>query len=146
LAKYKCYVISSDEIVLIGDRYYIKACATIINESGASISTSAFAREEESKKGMDASQLTGATSSYARKYALNGLFAIDDNKDSDTTNKGDEKEYKKERQRLDLLKEKVESCKASDDVLSIWNDNQDLKGNSEFAEMIKEKGTKLKNA
>ncbi|AWZ48432.1 recombinase [Clostridiaceae bacterium 14S0207] len=77
----------ADEILLVGDRYYIKAIATIVDiETGDKESVSAFAREEENKKGMDASQLTGSTSSYARKYALNGLFCIDDTKDSDTTN------------------------------------------------------------
>ena len=79
----------NDEVVSGGDRVYIKATATVTDiEEGGSISCSAFAREEETKKGMDASQVTGAASSYARKYALNGLFAIDDNKDSDATNDG----------------------------------------------------------
>ncbi|EPE9624002.1 ERF family protein [Escherichia coli] len=73
----------SDEIVLIGNRYYVKATATLSDGEDA-IAVTAYAREEESKKGMDASQLTGATSSYARKYALNGLFCIDDAKDPDT--------------------------------------------------------------
>ena len=73
----------SDEIVLIGNRYYVKATATL-SDGEDEISVNAYAREEESKKGMDASQLTGATSSYARKYALNGLFCIDDAKDPDT--------------------------------------------------------------
>lgn len=73
----------SDEIVLIGNRYYVKATATL-SDGEDEISVTAYAREEESKKGMDASQLTGATSSYARKYALNGLFCIDDAKDPDT--------------------------------------------------------------
>ena len=73
----------SDEIVLIGDRYYVKATATITDGEN-SHSASAMAREEESKKGMDAAQVTGATSSYARKYCLNGLFGIDDAKDADT--------------------------------------------------------------
>lgn len=73
----------SDEIILIGDRYYVKATATLTNGTD-SISSSAFARESETRTGMDVSQLTGSTSSYARKYALNGLFAIDDAKDSDT--------------------------------------------------------------
>lgn len=73
----------SDEVVLIGDRYYVKATATITD--GENIhSASAIAREEENKKGMDAAQVTGATSSYARKYCLNGLFGIDDAKDADT--------------------------------------------------------------
>jgi hypothetical protein len=75
----------SDEIVLIGDRYYVKATATISNGANTHTVTS-FAREEAEKKGMDGSQITGAASSYARKYALNGLFAIDDTKDSDETN------------------------------------------------------------
>ena len=77
----------SDDVVLVGERYYIKATVKFIcAESGEIIEASAMAREEENKKGMDSSQLTGSTSSYARKYALNGLFAIDDTKDSDTTN------------------------------------------------------------
>lgn len=73
----------SDEIVLIGDRYYVKATA-ILSDGEDSISATAFAREEKEQKGMTAGQLTGATSSYARKYALNGLFCIDDAKDPDT--------------------------------------------------------------
>lgn len=73
----------SDEVVLIGDRYYVKATATI-TDGDASHAATALAREEESKKGMDSAQVTGATSSYARKYCLNGLFGIDDSKDADT--------------------------------------------------------------
>ena len=67
----------SDEIVLVGTRFYVRATATITDGENT-YSATAYAREEESKKGMDASQLTGSTSSYARKYALNGLFCIDD--------------------------------------------------------------------
>lgn len=74
----------SDEIELIGDRFYIKAIAKLVEvETGNSYETKAYAREAESKKGMDSAQVTGATSSYARKYALNGLLAIDDTKDND---------------------------------------------------------------
>lgn len=73
----------SDEVVLIGDRHYVKATATITDGDALHTST-ALAREEESKKGMDSAQVTGATSSYARKYCLNGLFGIDDSKDADT--------------------------------------------------------------
>ena len=77
----------SDELVSIADRFYVKATAKIIDTAeGKTLSVCAFAREEESKKGMDGSQVTGASSSYARKYALNGMFAIDDTKDSDSTN------------------------------------------------------------
>ena len=98
LKKEKVVLTISDELQYIGNRYYIKATATLIDtESDATISNSAYAREEETKKGMDGSQITGASSSYARKYALNGLFGIDDNKDSDTTNiqSKEEKEDKK---------------------------------------------------
>lgn len=75
----------SDEIVLIGDRYYVKATVKVVDVvTGESVQTSALAREAAQKKGMDESQVTGTASSYARKYALNGLFAIDDNRDADT--------------------------------------------------------------
>lgn len=74
----------SDEPVLIGEWHYIKATATVTDFSGQQISTSAYARECVEKKGMDDSQITGTASSYARKYALNGLFCIDDTKDADT--------------------------------------------------------------
>ena len=102
-AKYKALLTVSDELVYMGDRYYIKATATLTNteDSGVKIynheydeitkhpiletvTNTAFAREEETKKGMDGSQITGTASSYARKYALNGLFCIDDTKDADT--------------------------------------------------------------
>lgn len=81
-----CAVLVTDEPILIGDRHYIRAIATLNCGVGEDmqISTSASAREAESKKGMDSAQVTGATSSYARKYALNGLFAIDDTKDADS--------------------------------------------------------------
>ena len=88
LAKQKCTLIITDDVVLIGNRIYVKATATIKNEKGECETTTGWAREEETKKGMDGSQITGASSSYARKCALNGLFAIDDNADSDTTNDG----------------------------------------------------------
>lgn len=79
----------TDDIELIGDRFYVKATATVVDTTdGSSLYVTAYAREEENKKGMDGSQVTGASSSYARKYALNGMFAIDDNKDSDSTNTG----------------------------------------------------------
>lgn len=83
IGKYKCVLTLSDDIIHVGDRYYVKAVATLTSEAGQ-FSVSAFAREAENKKGMDDSQVTGTASSYARKYALNGLFAIDDTKDADT--------------------------------------------------------------
>jgi len=80
-----------DDLVMIGDRYYVKATATLSNGNEHIFSTTAFARESFDKKGMDDSQITGATSSYARKYALNGLFAIDDTKDADSMDNSDHK-------------------------------------------------------
>lgn len=86
LRQQNCTLTISDDIVPVGSHFYVKATATLTNEKGETAATTAFAREEESKKGMDASQVTGAASSYARKYALNGLFAIDDTKDADALN------------------------------------------------------------
>lgn len=88
LEETKTNLVLQDEIVNIGSRYYVKATASLINLEGESFAVNSYAREEEDKKGMDGSQITGASSSYARKYALNGLFGIDDTKDSDKTNKG----------------------------------------------------------
>ena len=80
-----CVLIVSDEVEMIGTRFYVKATAALIDtENGEKISVSAYAREDENKKGMDGSQITGTASSYARKYALNGLYNIDDTKDADT--------------------------------------------------------------
>ncbi len=81
-----CTLTISDEVVLVGDRIYVKATATLTNGGNETVQTTAYAREEEIKKGMDVAQITGSASSYARKYALNGMFAIDDTKDPDATN------------------------------------------------------------
>lgn len=84
LGEQKAVLTISDEIKMVGDRYYIFATAAIVDaETGEKVEVTAQAREADSKKGMDPSQVTGATSSYARKYALNGLLAIDDTKDAD---------------------------------------------------------------
>ena len=84
----------TDEVVNVGNHNYLKATA-IITDGTISYSCTGLAREEETKKGMDSSQITGTASSYARKYALNGLFAIDDTKDSDATNDHKEEVIKK---------------------------------------------------
>lgn len=83
LAKHGLLLTITDDVVFIGERYYIKAVATV-TDGNKSISSTAYAREELSKKGMDSSQITGSASSYARKYALNGLFCIDDTRDADS--------------------------------------------------------------
>lgn len=100
--KYKATLILSDELECKGERYYIKASARLIDiEDSTSIYNTAYAREEQEKKGMDGSQITGTASSYARKYALNGLFNIDDTKDADTD------EYKQQEEGNEVINEKL---------------------------------------
>ena len=94
LLKHKCSQVISDSIELIGERYYVKAIVVLKNEQGEIETASASAREALTKKGMDESQITGASSSYARKYALNGLYGIDDTKDADSTNTHGKEEAK----------------------------------------------------
>ena len=90
LYKYKATLVINDDIVLIGDRFYVKATSKITDiETGECVESTAFAREDESQKGMSSAQVTGSVSSYARKYSMNALFAIDDNKDADATNTHD---------------------------------------------------------
>lgn len=128
-----CTLTISDEIVMIGTRYYVRATATIKNANGET--ETAYAREDESKKGMDASQITGSTSSYARKYALNGLFCIDDTKDSDSLNNEcqSNNQLEKDNRKLlpkekfndeDLMKwiyQKLEKAKSENKRLSLSN-------------------------
>lgn len=122
----------SDTIINVGDRYYIKATATLSNGK-ETWSTDGYAREEESKKGMDGSQVTGASSSYARKYALNGLFALDDTKDSDATNTHG-KEPAKEAPKpsvsisaaeLGEVKRLLDECQTMETLKEIWDDIED---------------------
>lgn len=108
-----CIVTLSDTIVEVGGRIYVKATATITDGEGA-VSTDSYAREAEDKKGMDTAQITGSASSYARKYALNGLFCIDDTKDDDTRENTDTKRI--------LVKTREETNKASSgDIVRIAN-------------------------
>ena len=103
LFKNNCALLISDEIVQVADRVYVKATAMLIDENNEELPIKVYgwAREEEVKKGMDAAQITGSASSYARKYALNGLFAIDDTKDADSTN--DHKDEVGEEKRMKLI-------------------------------------------
>lgn len=127
LKETNCTVILTDEMILLGDRFYVKATATIKNSSGESESASAFAREELSKKGQDASQTTGSASSYARKYALGGLFAVDDGRDADSQPnspiaqdkiKGD---YDKAIKKIDGCKTRAELQAVNEKFSSLWN-------------------------
>lgn len=113
LFKHQSALLISDEIVQVGDRIYVKATAMLVDElSEDRISVSGWAREEEVKKGMDAAQITGSASSYARKYALNGLFAIDDTKDADSTNEHKDEVGEEKRMKLIALLENT-----------IWDEN-----------------------
>ena len=105
LAEFECALIVSDDIVMIGDRFYIKATAQIKDKTGAVLGEStAFAREALDKKGMDSAQLTGSCSSYARKYALGGLLLLDDNKDINSLNSQSPKPQKSN---IVALKQKI---------------------------------------
>lgn len=107
LFKNNCALLISDEIVQVADRVYVKATAMLIDETNEEIPVQVhgWAREEDVKKGMDAAQITGSASSYARKYALNGLFAIDDTKDADSTNEHKDEVGEEKRMKLIALLE-----------------------------------------
>lgn len=109
LAENGLTLLLSDEVVLVGSRYYIKATASL-TDGKETVATEAYAREEEVKKGMDGSQISGSSSSYSRKYALNGMFLIDDTKDADTR---DNKEEVKDEQ-----KESIKKISKGDEVLA----------------------------
>lgn len=160
LAKQKCTLIITDDVVLIGNRIYVKATATIKNEKGECEATNGLAREEESKKGMDGSQITGAASSYARKYALNGLFAIDDNADSDTTNDEQHQEAQQQTQTQQPAAQQTASpqyhpsdlneglgylsrCVSKDNLLWVIQHYQPLCSNTQFMQAVSAKKKQL---
>lgn len=118
LQKLGLALVMTDDVVLIGERYYIKATATLTDlESQQTYTTHAFAREQETKKGMDTSQITGATSTYARKYCLNGLFAIDDVRDADTMPKDEIDEKIQKAEKIKDTKISEGQCKSLTDAL-----------------------------
>lgn len=160
LNKQKCTLTITDDIVMVGYRIYVKATATIKNEKGECETTNGWAREEESKKGMDGSQITGASSSYARKYALNGLFAIDDNADSDTTNDGQHQEAQQQTQTQKPNTQQPESsqyhpsdlneglgylsrCVSKDNLLWVIQHYQPLCSNAQFMQAVSAKKKQL---
>ena len=142
LKEVNCALTTGDAIVVIGNRIYVKATARLETSDGRVFVNSAFAREPESKKGMDESQVTGMASSYARKYALNGLFCIDDTRDADTMNNSEAPktsskkkaepapaptpEAKAEDDKLYLVKQLITECKTKDDLLKLWEEWPEL--------------------
>ena len=124
LLKHDCTLTISDEIIEIGGRVYVKAIA-LLNTSDGNYATTAYAREASDKKGMDDSQITGATSSYARKYALNGLFLIDDNKDADNSDNRDKPKDDKPKEERNVFK-MIEACKSEQELVKLWKSLSDV--------------------
>lgn len=133
LDKLKLTLFIKDDVIEVNTRNYVKATIILVNTEKPDeiIETSALAREEETKKGMDGSQITGASSSYARKYALNGMFMIDDTKDSDSTNthgkeetkKTSETEFKKAIDMINALANTEEKSEKVFDMIEKFNKN-----------------------
>lgn len=157
-----CTLTISDDIMQVGSRFYIKATASLTNSNGEQVTVTAFAREEDSKKGMDASQVTGAASSYARKYALNGLFAIDDTKDADALNVNPQytqpvqtpfpppqnaQQASQQLSQSDLFqayaKPAIEQATTKEELVRIFNDYQVLHGMKDFMSAMTDRKKKL---
>jgi hypothetical protein len=121
LAAGGCHLNLSDDVVAVGDRIYIKATASIYKGSELLGQSTAFAREPDDKKGMDASQITGTASSYARKYALNGLLAIDDNKDADTDEHTAQRNKPVKSGKVDqIISQSIHACTNIDELRAVW--------------------------
>lgn len=139
LQQQKCMLTISDDIVAVGERFYVKATATLTSDKGETVTTVAYAREEENKKGMDASQVTGTASSYARKYALGGMFAIDDTKDADALNVGDNQTDTKADTFNDYAKPTIDQARTRDELVKIYNDFSSLHGYKPFMDAMSAK-------
>ena len=147
-----CVLLLSDEIYEFGGRFYVEATATLMNAQGEKLSVKGFAREEETKKGMDASQITGTASSYARKYALNGLFAIDDGVDADRLNtspsyterkpKVQASEGRKQEVALDIAVAEMSSVKSRAEMNAVWAKYPQFKEDTQFRNACIEAGKK----
>lgn len=139
-----------DEIVQVGSRYYVRATASV-TDGDKTLSASAYAREAEVKKGNDEAQITGAASSYARKYALNGLFCIDDVKDTDAMNKGDASPRKAQAPAAPPtppadLDEAVDAAFQAADVpslMEIWKKYRHLQGYPVFFKAVQTRNNEL---
>lgn len=136
LKKHSLFLYISDEIQEVAGRFYVNSLVSI-TDGVDTLSVNGVAREEESKKGMDGSQISGASSSYARKYALNGLFAIDDTKDSDATNLGNSDIPRLDNVELAIYS--IQLAKTKDDLINIWNKYPDYQSDSKFLEAVKNK-------
>ena len=128
----------TDDIVLVSDRIYVKATASL-TDGKETASVTAWAREDASKKGMDGAQVTGSASSYARKYALNGLFLIDDTRDPDTTN-----EHGKSASTLtaDQVIEQIKAVQSREELSTIWISHRELQSDARVVAAVSEMGKK----
>lgn len=143
LKESELYLSLSDEIVNIGNRFYVKSTVTI-SDGENSISNVAYAREAESRKGYDESQITGSASSYARKYALNGLFAIDDTKDADTLNNS--ADYTQQNDGAEQAIQAVNKATSIEALQKVWNDNPTLQKSRKFIQAVNARKSTLKTA
>ena len=143
LAENSCSLTISDDIIMVGNRIYVKATATLVNEDGKSVHTTAFARESENKSGMDMAQVTGAASSYARKYALNGLFCIDDTKDPDALNVN--KEYTQQTDaNLETIIANIKAASSIQELTQIWNECYAYQSDKKFSSALTNRKKELK--
>lgn len=139
-----CFLTISDDIVMVGSRIYVKATITL-SKNGETIHTTAFARESESKSGMDASQITGAASSYARKYALNGLFCIDDTKDADALNTNKEYTQPPTDPNIELILANIKATRNLDELSKIWHECSAYQPNPIFSGAVSARKKELQS-
>lgn len=135
----------TDDIVEIGSRVYVKATARLTDtETGEAYEVTAYARECDTKSGMDSAQITGAASSYARKYALNGLFCIDDTRDPDTMDNSREgaQTAQNAANDIDAVLAQVNAAKSRDEAVAIYNAHPEMQSNPKFIDLLKSKFSK----
>ena len=135
LAEYEYWLSMSDQVAEVGGRVYVKATCRVMGKNAIIAESTAFAREAETKKGMDDSQITGTASSYARKYALNGLFAIDDTKDADSN------EHQAVSKGASAIESKFKAVKTMEELQLLWGENAS-KANESFKEEAKRRLSK----
>ncbi len=138
-----CTITIEDSPIMVGEWHYIQATATL-SDGYNSKSVKAYARESETKSGMDASQITGTASSYARKYALNGLFAIDDTKDADTMDNRPKVEPNPEAKELAKVKAQLKQAKTADEIKNVLSLYLYSELKEQVKELCKERGKELK--
>lgn len=138
-----CTITIEDSPIMVGEWHYIQATATL-SDGYNSKSVKAYARESETKSGMDASQITGTASSYARKYALNGLFAIDDTKDADTMDNRPKAEPNPEAKELAKVKAQLKQAKTADEIKNVLSLYLYSELKEQVKELCKERGKELK--